>query len=109
MVKTLFLLPVALIFIIGCSSTDFSTGHPDIKLLIDSINLYEDELGKPPNDLSDLVPRYLDAIPIPRSVDEIEYSLNESDQVWKLTYHAKSGTVCEYTSQSWWTCEVRPR
>jgi hypothetical protein len=88
---------------------EFTTEDPLITLLINKIQEYDSIQGHPPSELEDLIPGYLKTIPMPDSVEKIEYSFDKSNNSWVLTYYVKTGTVCDYKAMARsWGCSVMP-
>lgn len=91
----------------GCSISkkQFSTDEPEIVELLSAIQHYQLAENEPPSNLSELVPEYLLAIPVPDSVNLIDYQVDEASKQWILIYYVKTGTVCETGSLSLgWKC-----
>ncbi len=107
MLRVKLLLIAFIVLISSCiqKNTQFTTDDSQITLLMENIQEYEVDQGYPPTNLDELVPNYIQTIPIPASTDKVEYSLDQMGKFWTLTYYAKSGTICTYESRSRsWGC-----
>ena len=71
------------------------------QLLIDAIEMYRIAEGKPPAQLQDLVPTYLQAVPTTTMGPEFTYRVIENDYILNFG----EGNGCIYSSDGFnWSC-----
>jgi hypothetical protein len=64
--------------------------HGDFFPVVRALYDYQDEHGSPAVELTDLLPKYLPAIPKSHLVDAIDYKVSKDGENWEFRLHSKA-------------------
>lgn len=76
--------------------------------VVAALENFREQNGTYPGSLSDLVPAFIDAIPVSHSEDgptQLEYSLSPTAYVLSFSYSGPGINYCTYTPADNWSCD----
>lgn len=108
--KFIYLITFLSLTLASCASTSTTsndkeeTAFKTLQPTIDALEKYKTDRGEYPKALSDLMPKYLEFMPVSFDKHPIEYS---NGYVLRFTYsESEVKHKCEYTPTTQWKCQL---
>ena len=100
-----FALPIGLAFFFGCATPGHGEkaehGYATLQPVIEALKRYKSDNGRYPNDLNELVPKYLSSFP--REIDGFPMEYSPAYNL-HFDYTGPGYNHCDYSPNIYWTC-----
>lgn len=87
-----------------CHQEDIDVAKHNLQVLINSIDTFHERHGRLPAALQDLVPEFIEEVPLPKFVEKVYYHVDQGMNYYELSFRvtSRSDTMVYYSSTRLW-------
>lgn len=86
----------------------FNDRDPEVQAVIQAVVHFEEENNHPPDQLEELIPRYIENLDMPENIYGLIYETLPETGAWQLTFDTGCGFEHTYYSQGNWSFSLPP-